>query len=210
MTKTTLRNDDLPASPACGWIRAALVRQGGLTRVGPVPVDAAAAAEVSTAAQENNGEREGLTAASTAKLVTIFILASIVTPVAGVLLEQSGDRLADLLGMNGVVFGATVLALASALPEISTAITGVQMKRYTLVFGDIVAATPSSSPFRARVAARAHPRKACQRLDRNGRSGDDDHLCEPRHQRVRSGRCKNATGVAGAVARRPQPLHVLS
>ena len=51
--------------------------------------------------------------------------------------EQSGDALATRLGISGVLFGATVLALASALPEISTAITGVRMQEYTLVFGDI-------------------------------------------------------------------------
>jgi hypothetical protein len=80
---------------------------------------------------------DGLHNASTARNVTIFLAASVVTLVAGVVLEQSGDRLADLMGINGVLFGATVLALASALPEISTAITGVKMKAYTLVFGDI-------------------------------------------------------------------------
>ena len=80
---------------------------------------------------------EGLKSASTARNVTIFVATSVVTLVAGVLLEQSGDALATRLGISGVLFGATVLALASALPEISTAITGVRMQEYTLVFGDI-------------------------------------------------------------------------
>jgi cation:H+ antiporter len=39
--------------------------------------------------------------------------------------------------MNGVIFGATFLAAATALPEISTGITGVRLARYTLVFGDM-------------------------------------------------------------------------
>jgi cation:H+ antiporter len=39
--------------------------------------------------------------------------------------------------MNGVIFGATFLAAATALPEISTGITGVRLGRYTLVFGDM-------------------------------------------------------------------------
>jgi Ca2+/Na+ antiporter len=46
--------------------------------------------------------------------------------------DEMGDR-----GMNGVVFGATFLAAATALPEISTGITGVRLQRYTLVFGDM-------------------------------------------------------------------------
>jgi cation:H+ antiporter len=54
-----------------------------------------------------------------------------------VVLERSGNQLANNWGMNGVVFGATFLAAATALPEISTGITGVRLARYTLVFGDM-------------------------------------------------------------------------
>jgi cation:H+ antiporter len=36
-----------------------------------------------------------------------------------------------------VLFGATILAAATALPEISTGISGVRLRRYTLVFGDM-------------------------------------------------------------------------
>ena len=53
------------------------------------------------------------------------------------LLEQSGNALADDWGLNGVLFGATILAAATALPEISTGISGVRLRRYTLVFGDM-------------------------------------------------------------------------
>jgi cation:H+ antiporter len=80
---------------------------------------------------------DSLNRASSARVIAIFVAGSVVTLVAGVLLEQSGDGLADALGINGVLFGATFLALASALPEISTAIAGIRMQRYTLVFGDI-------------------------------------------------------------------------
>jgi cation:H+ antiporter len=69
--------------------------------------------------------------------ILTFAVASVVTLVAGVLLERSGDQLAENWGMNGVVFGATFLAAATALPEISTGITGVRLGRYTLVFGDM-------------------------------------------------------------------------
>jgi cation:H+ antiporter len=100
-----------------------------------VPADTDAQSAASPA--DSPEKSDSLHNASTARNVAIFLAASVVTLVAGVVLEQSGDRLADLMGINGVLFGATVLALASALPEISTAITGVQMKSYTLVFGDI-------------------------------------------------------------------------
>jgi cation:H+ antiporter len=69
--------------------------------------------------------------------ILLFAAASIVTLVAGVLLERSGNQLANNWGINGVIFGATFLAAATALPEISTGITGVRLGRYTLVFGDM-------------------------------------------------------------------------
>jgi cation:H+ antiporter len=74
---------------------------------------------------------------STRRTILVFILASLVTLAAGVLLEQSGNTLADNWGINGILFGATILSLATALPEISSGITGVRMQRYTLVFGDM-------------------------------------------------------------------------
>ena len=39
--------------------------------------------------------------------------------------------------MNGVVFGATVLALATALPEISSGIEAVRLGDHALAIGDI-------------------------------------------------------------------------
>lgn len=69
--------------------------------------------------------------------ILLFAVASIVTLIAGVVLERTGNHLANNWGMNGVLFGATFLAAATALPEISTGITGVRLARYTLVFGDM-------------------------------------------------------------------------
>jgi cation:H+ antiporter len=69
--------------------------------------------------------------------ILLFAVASIVTLIAGVVLERTGNQLANNWGMNGVLFGATFLAAATALPEISTGITGVRLARYTLVFGDM-------------------------------------------------------------------------
>jgi cation:H+ antiporter len=60
-----------------------------------------------------------------------------VTLVAGVALEMSGNVLADRAGINGVIFGATVLATATALPEISSGIAAVRLGDNALAIGDI-------------------------------------------------------------------------
>ena len=75
--------------------------------------------------------------ASTAKVVAVFAAASVVTLIAGVVLERSGSGLADLAGVNGVVFGATFLAAATALPEISTGIAAVRLGDHQLAVADI-------------------------------------------------------------------------
>ena len=74
---------------------------------------------------------------STARVGLIFGAACAVTLAAGVLLEVSGNDLADRLSVNGVIFGATVLATATALPEISSGIAAVRLGDHALALGDI-------------------------------------------------------------------------
>jgi cation:H+ antiporter len=73
----------------------------------------------------------------TAKIVTIFIISSIVTLAAGLALERSGDAIAGHIGMQGVLFGATILAAATALPEISTGLAAIKLKDYQMAVSDI-------------------------------------------------------------------------
>jgi cation:H+ antiporter len=75
--------------------------------------------------------------ASTRAVLAVFGLASLVTLVAGVGLEQTGNELADDLGMTGVVFGATILAAVTALPEISSGIQAVRLGAVDLAMSDI-------------------------------------------------------------------------
>jgi cation:H+ antiporter len=74
---------------------------------------------------------------STAQVAGIFAGACAVTLIAGVGLELSGNTLASRSGVNGVIFGATVLAAATALPEISSGIAAIRLGDNALAIGDI-------------------------------------------------------------------------
>ena len=69
--------------------------------------------------------------------VVIFVAGAIVTLVAGVALEVSGSAIADQVHLNGAVFGATVLAAATALPELSTGLAAVKIEDFELAVSDI-------------------------------------------------------------------------
>lgn len=74
---------------------------------------------------------------STAHVAAVFGLSSAVTLGAGVVLADAGNELAGRAGINGVIFGATILAAVTALPEISSGIAAVKLGDYQLAFGDI-------------------------------------------------------------------------
>jgi cation:H+ antiporter len=76
-------------------------------------------------------------AMSTGRVALLFGAACAVTLGAGVALEISGSDLANRAGVNGVIFGATVLAVATALPEISSGIAAVRLGDNQLAVGDI-------------------------------------------------------------------------
>ena len=71
------------------------------------------------------------------RVATTFGAASVVTLLAGVVLEIAGSELAGRAGIDGVVFGATVLAFATALPEISSGIEAVRLGDHQLAVGDV-------------------------------------------------------------------------
>ena len=78
------------------------------------------------------------TSISTMRSAFIFTVAAIATLIGGVLLERTGNVIASHIGMSGVIFGATVLAAATALPELSTGLASVKMKDYELAVSDIL------------------------------------------------------------------------
>jgi cation:H+ antiporter len=74
---------------------------------------------------------------STAKASIVFGIAAAATLVTGVTIERSGEELFSRWGFSGVLFGSTVLAAATSLPELSTGITSARMGDFQLAISDI-------------------------------------------------------------------------
>ena len=67
----------------------------------------------------------------------VFAAAALATLIAGVVLERAGEAASAQLGLSGILFGATVLALATSLPELSTGYQSIRQGDDNLAISDI-------------------------------------------------------------------------
>jgi cation:H+ antiporter len=130
-----------PVSPAS--IAIVVTWLGGiftLNRVRRTPrweVEAPGSRPGRTRRQRRHPKEEPKPSGSARRAIVIFTVASLVTLAAGVVLETAGNELANRAGINGVIFGATVLAFATALPEISSGLAAVKIGDHELAVADI-------------------------------------------------------------------------
>jgi cation:H+ antiporter len=75
---------------------------------------------------------------STWYVAGIFLAACVVTLISGVILEKTGSAIADHFGIGEGLFAATVIALVSSLPEISTGLESVFINDNHLAVSDVM------------------------------------------------------------------------
>lgn len=85
----------------------------------------------------HNRSQEKIEKWSSTRIMLVFTFSALITLAAGVILEESGSAIAAHIGWSGVLFGSTILAAATALPEISTGLAAIKIGDYTLAVSDI-------------------------------------------------------------------------
>lgn len=74
---------------------------------------------------------------SLSRLALLFGLSCLVLLISGVLLAEVGGALAVQTGLGGGFVGATLLAFASSLPELSTTVAAVRLGAYSMAISNI-------------------------------------------------------------------------
>jgi cation:H+ antiporter len=73
------------------------------------------------------------------QVVALFALGAVATLICGVVLAFTSETLSSRFHMQGVLFGATILAAVTALPEVTTGLYAVRAGRYELAMSDVIA-----------------------------------------------------------------------
>lgn len=71
------------------------------------------------------------------KLVTATVTGALVILIAGVLLATSADEIAERTGLGSAMVGFVLVALSTALPEISSVTAAVRLRQYDMAVGDV-------------------------------------------------------------------------
>lgn len=87
--------------------------------------------------QDEQGPSPDAGSQSTGRLSAKTAAAGAVILVAGYVLAQSGDAIARQTGLGQGFFGAVFLGLATSLPELSTVIASVRLRRYEMAMADV-------------------------------------------------------------------------
>lgn len=72
------------------------------------------------------------------KALAYLLIISLVILIFGYILAETSENISTYFNITGVVFGATILSLVTALPEISSGIVFVKTKNYLPISGDIL------------------------------------------------------------------------
>ncbi|MBV9439502.1 MAG: sodium:calcium antiporter [Candidatus Eremiobacteraeota bacterium] len=92
-------------------------------------------------AREEIAERDPILHAKSrpfGQVMLFFAVAAIATLGAGLVLALTSDVAANRFHFSGVVFGATILAAVTALPEVTTGLYAVKAGNYELAMSDII------------------------------------------------------------------------
>ncbi len=86
---------------------------------------------------QNEATEPTITKKEATSALFIFILFAVITLISGLILELSSEALAARFEISNVLFGATFLAMVTAIPEISTGIESAKLKDYQMAVSDI-------------------------------------------------------------------------
>jgi len=87
---------------------------------------------------EVDRQEEAPSELSNARLVGVTVTAAVLICAGGTLVTLAAEGMAEQTGTDTGVMGLTLLAFATSLPELSTAIAAVRIRRVELAIGDIL------------------------------------------------------------------------